>query len=654
MTALLTALLLGGNAHALPAQFNHQGRLLDSDGGALEGDATITFRVTNAESGGDTLWEETLTVPLNSGFYSAILGADEEDNPLDIEVLSQAPVWLELQLDGEGAMFPRSPINAVPYATMATVAEEVSGGPVDASQIAVDGTPVVNELGEWVGPAPTVSWSAIEGIPEDFADGVDDDTISDTDSFAVLGTSCLDGDIPVWDSVVEDWTCDIDQDTLAGLGCLDGQLIHWNSDSVGWICADDADTLLTEDEVDAMVADNGYALTTDVFSGSFSDLSGVPAGLEDGDDNTQLTEDQVDDYVFDNGYAMASEIYSGSFLDLVDVPAGLDDGDDDNDTLGTLDCSDGQLAIWSETAGTWGCEDASGGSSGETAATLTVGSSDGGIESTSSDTPIIIPDDNAEGISSIQFMSSFDEVQTVTVDVEMTHPDMSQITIKLYSPPPGPVVTLYEGGAEGEANLNTNFGWVTPIASGDIYSFHNGEDISGTWRLQVIDEGAGGTGTLDDWTLHFNEEWEGTVFVGESITVPGSIEVRDELRVARGAELVFTDINGDETARLDGHGIVPPGGIIMWSGSEVPDGWALCDGTEGTPNLSDRFIVASGTSYTVGATGEGSVDVSTGREAVAKYWSYCGWSDCDKDVVGSVSVTNPIPKYYALAFIMRL
>ena len=50
---------------------------------------------------------------------------------------------------------------------MATVAEEVSGGPVDASEIAVGGTPVVNEAGEWVGPAPTVSWSEITDMPAD-------------------------------------------------------------------------------------------------------------------------------------------------------------------------------------------------------------------------------------------------------------------------------------------------------------------------------------------------------------------------------------------------------------------------------------------------------------------------------------------------------
>jgi microcystin-dependent protein len=50
---------------------------------------------------------------------------------------------------------------------------------------------------------------------------------------------------------------------------------------------------------------------------------------------------------------------------------------------------------------------------------------------------------------------------------------------------------------------------------------------------------------------------------------------------------------------------VPVGFIGMWSGSTaaVPTGWALCDGTNGTPDLRDRFIVGAGTTYAVGATG---------------------------------------------------
>jgi hypothetical protein len=54
---------------------------------------------------------------------------------------------------------------------------------------------------------------------------------------------------------------------------------------------------------------------------------------------------------------------------------------------------------------------------------------------------------------------------------------------------------------------------------------------------------------------------------------------------------------------------VPSGGIIMWSGSvaSIPSGWLLCDGTNGTPNLTNRFVVAAGGSYAVGASG-GSAD----------------------------------------------
>lgn len=52
-------------------------------------------------------------------------------------------------------------------------------------------------------------------------------------------------------------------------------------------------------------------------------------------------------------------------------------------------------------------------------------------------------------------------------------------------------------------------------------------------------------------------------------------------------------------------GGAPTGCIVMWSGaaSDVPDGWYLCDGTNGTPDLRDRFVVGAGNAYTPGATG---------------------------------------------------
>lgn len=50
---------------------------------------------------------------------------------------------------------------------------------------------------------------------------------------------------------------------------------------------------------------------------------------------------------------------------------------------------------------------------------------------------------------------------------------------------------------------------------------------------------------------------------------------------------------------------VPSGGIIMWSGSiaSIPSGWLLCNGSSGTPDLRDRFLIGSGSNYPVGSTG---------------------------------------------------
>jgi hypothetical protein len=50
---------------------------------------------------------------------------------------------------------------------------------------------------------------------------------------------------------------------------------------------------------------------------------------------------------------------------------------------------------------------------------------------------------------------------------------------------------------------------------------------------------------------------------------------------------------------------IPSGGIILWSGSvaSIPSGWYLCNGSNSTPDLRDRFIVGAGSTYAVGDTG---------------------------------------------------
>lgn len=40
---------------------------------------------------------------------------------------------------------------------------------------------------------------------------------------------------------------------------------------------------------------------------------------------------------------------------------------------------------------------------------------------------------------------------------------------------------------------------------------------------------------------------------------------------------------------------LPTGAIIAWSGTEIPEGWVICDGNNNTPNLINKFIKASNT-----------------------------------------------------------
>ena len=67
-------------------------------------------------------------------------------------------------------------------------------------------------------------------------------------------------------------------------------------------------------------------------------------------------------------------------------------------------------------------------------------------------------------------------------------------------------------------------------------------------------------------------------------------------------------VSGTVTATaFSGTGTIVTGTIILWSGSvgSIPSGWALCDGTSGTPDLRGRFVVGAGSggSYVPGSSG---------------------------------------------------
>jgi microcystin-dependent protein len=108
---------------------------------------------------------------------------------------------------------------------------------------------------------------------------------------------------------------------------------------------------------------------------------------------------------------------------------------------------------------------------------------------------------------------------------------------------------------------------------------------------------------------------------GDPFTVAGTL-VASGQAVSSGTLNVTGAFQLDGTAGASGQVMVsagsgtptwgsgfPSGGIIIWSGSSasIPSGWLLCDGTNSTPDLRNRFVVGATSTYAVNATG-GSAD----------------------------------------------
>ena len=95
-------------AQAVPLPLTQQGRLLDPNGAAIEGNEQLTFRLYDSPTGGNVVWEEQLSVAFNNGYYATILGSDELNNPLDASSLSLYPPFPS-QVASNAPMTPRQP-----------------------------------------------------------------------------------------------------------------------------------------------------------------------------------------------------------------------------------------------------------------------------------------------------------------------------------------------------------------------------------------------------------------------------------------------------------------------------------------------------------------------------------------------------------------
>jgi len=108
------------------------------------------------------------------------------------------------------------------------------------------------------------------------------------------------------------------------------------------------------------------------------------------------------------------------------------------------------------------------------------------------------------------------------------------------------------------------------------------------------------------------------------------------------------------------------GCIVIWSGAivNIPAGYQICDGTNGTPDLRDRFVVGAGSTYNPGDTGGNSSHSHTwtiplhthtivGGTNIAAGGDYNKVTDQSSNT-GSTNSSSSLPPYYALAYIMKL
>ena len=121
-----------------------------------------------------------------------------------------------------------------------------------------------------------------------------------------------------------------------------------------------------------------------------------------------------------------------------------------------------------------------------------------------------------------------------------------------------------------------------------------------------------------------------TIDTGSNGHVKVITEGGERLRISNGGQIGLSGANYGSSGQVltsQGSGSaaawttvigVPSGIIAVWSGSEgsIPSGWYLCNGSNGTPDLRNRFIVGagSGSSYSVGNTGgSNTVTLSTSQ-----------------------------------------
>jgi len=151
--SMLASAVLAGASSAqadVPQTITQQGRLFGADGAPVTGTMSVTFKLYAAKDDMTEIWSETLDISFDEGYFSATLGAT---NPF-VDQMTQAHIFdgsvrfMGISVNGDSEMLPRAAVQSVPYAMYAGDVR----GEIHPTGITINGTQIVNSMGEWVGP----------------------------------------------------------------------------------------------------------------------------------------------------------------------------------------------------------------------------------------------------------------------------------------------------------------------------------------------------------------------------------------------------------------------------------------------------------------------------------------------------------------------
>lgn len=143
------------------------------------------------------------------------------------------------------------------------------------------------------------------------------------------------------------------------------------------------------------------------------------------------------------------------------------------------------------------------------------------------------------------------------------------------------------------------------------------------------------------------------------------------LRVnANGYTLEFSEQTGESASpfatTLPWVHSVEHGIIYGWTGNPLylPDGFVICDGTNGTPDLRDRFIVGALNTYGVGEKNGVTVHVHSFTSDLHAHFLEAGTNIAagatidnnftPTNIQGTTDQSDLTPPFYALCFLMKL